>query len=196
MSILLEQHGTEVEDAFNKVGEVFNQFEAEYNVLQQNLRDDRLGRLTELKDNEPRSHKPPKTYGRPCCVPRSAGTANPRYCTSPMVASLVTDLNNRQRAYLHAMLYRECSCPNLTGCGREEEPDWKENKLGQSSRPSSNGRSPPSRRRPFSIRSCLSRAGTRRRAAGHAELMVCPRTACNIPPTRTAAQARPPEAPA
>jgi hypothetical protein len=37
VSILLEQHWTEVEDAFNKVGEVFNQFEAEYYVLQQNL---------------------------------------------------------------------------------------------------------------------------------------------------------------
>jgi hypothetical protein len=36
-------------DAFNKAGEVFNQFEAEYYVLQQNLRDDRLGQPTEVK---------------------------------------------------------------------------------------------------------------------------------------------------
>ena len=38
---------------------------------------------------------------------RITSTAYPRYCTSPMVASLVTDLNNRQRAYLQAMLYNE-----------------------------------------------------------------------------------------
>jgi hypothetical protein len=161
VSILLEQHGTEMEDAFNKVGEAFNRFEAEHYVVQQNLRDDWLGQLTEVKAQRAALLQAAQDLRR--AMLRTLAVLEqpiPDIALPPMVASLETDLNNRQRAYLQAMLYRGCSCPNLTGCGRKER-----NLTGK--------------------RTSL----VNRRGPG------CPRTACNIPPTRAAAQARPPEAP-